>query len=88
MSRVRVESHDIVPDSLGVFGRTRVQLSRARNVPTTFWASAMGGIEWTLGPFELYVGAGWAAYFNQYDQDNTLVLEGGLSLPFPVRAAR
>lgn len=73
--------------SLGVFGRTRVQLSQARNVPTTFWASAMGGIEWSLGPLELYVGAGWAAYFNSYDQDNTLVLEGGLSLPFPVRTA-
>jgi hypothetical protein len=73
--------------SLGVFGRTRVQLSRARNVPTTFWASAIGGIEGTLGPFDLYVGAGWAAYFNEYDRDNTLVLEGGITLPFPVRSA-
>ena len=30
MSRVRVESHDIVPDSLGVFGRMEVGLRHAR----------------------------------------------------------
>ncbi len=71
--------------SLGVFGRTRLQLTRARGVPTTLWASALGGVEGTLGPFELYVGAGWAAYFNAYDQSNTFILEAGISVPFAVR---
>lgn len=74
--------------SIGVFGRARVQLSQARNIPTTFWASALGGVEGTLGPFDLYAGAGWAAYFHEFGRDNTFLLEAGVVLPFPVRAPR
>ncbi len=44
-----------------VYARGRLQLSRATHVPTTLWGTALGGVEFKLGPVDLGAALGWAA---------------------------
>lgn len=74
---------------LGFYARVRLQLSRElgveRGAPTTLWATAMGGLHAVLGPVQLFAALGWMAYFNERDQTNGALLEGGIVIPFRVR---
>ena len=69
-----------------VYLRGRVQLTRATHVPTTLWGSALGGVQFKIGPVDVGAGVGWACYFNDRDQNNGFALELGVTVPFRVHA--
>lgn len=69
-----------------VYLRARVQLARATHVPTTLWGSALGGVQFKIGPVDVGAGLGWACYFNERDQNNGFALELGVTVPFRVHA--
>jgi hypothetical protein len=64
------------------FLRTSLRVAKATEVPTTIWVSAMAGFEIELLGIDLYAGLGIAAYQNELDDNSTLFLEAGLSIPF------
>ncbi len=69
-----------------VYLRGRVQLTRATHVPTTLWGSALGGVQFKIGPVDVGAGLGWTCYFNERDQNNGLTLELGVTVPFRIHA--
>lgn len=69
-----------------VYLRGRLQLSRATHVPTTLWGTALGGVQFKLGPVDLSAALGWSCYFDERDQANGALLEAGITVPFRVSA--
>ena len=69
-----------------VYLRGRMQLTRATDVPTTLWGSALGGVQFKIGPVDVGAGLGWTCYFNERDQNNGFSLEAGVTVPFRVHA--
>ena len=67
---------------LAGFTRTRVQLSKADNLPTTSWYSAMAGPEVSVGRLSLHLAGGWAGYANDDDNDQGPLFEAGLGWRF------
>jgi hypothetical protein len=67
---------------LAGFTRTRVQLTKATNLPETTWFSAMAGPELTWGALSLHLGGGWAGYSNDDDADHGPLFEAGLGCRF------
>jgi hypothetical protein len=73
---------------LDLFTRARVQGSTATNIPATLWWSVFAGPELRLGVVNFYLGAGWAGYVNDAENNDGLVLELGASVPFTVGPAQ
>ena len=67
---------------LALFVRVREQVTRAQAVPVTFWTTAVGGPEFTIGPVGIYVAGGYAEYRNAIDHEAGGTLELGLSACF------
>lgn len=66
-----------------LFVRSRWQLSRARNVPTTLWATVIGGLQVTLFRFlHVHFGAGYGGYWNDMDTKQFPLLDMGISISF------
>ncbi len=71
-------------EHLALYGRARGQLSRAENIPTTQWGSAVVGGQIQAGThMRLYAGAGMAGYHNEDDSERGLILDAGLAVSTP-----
>lgn len=68
--------------------RGRLQLSRATSIPTTLWGTALGGVQFKLGPVDANLALGWSCYFNERDQINGAIVEAGVTVPFRFGALR
>lgn len=64
------------------WGRARVQLTGAVDVPATLWYQALLGPEAAIGPVSVYLAIGWAGYVNDADDNSGGLLDAGLSVHF------
>lgn len=64
------------------FGRARIQLTGARDVPVTAWWQAVIGPEAAIGPVSIYVAIGWEGYTNRSDSHNGGLMDVGASVHF------
>ncbi len=67
------------------FGRMRFQVTTARDVPTTMWASGIAGIQLSiLKSIHIHIGAGRGGYWNDKESTTFDLLDMGLSISFNV----
>ncbi len=67
------------------FGRMRFQVSNARDVPTTMWASGVAGVQISiLRSFHIHFGAGRGGYWNEKESMTFDILDMGVSISFNV----
>lgn len=64
------------------FGRGRLQVTGAEDVPVTLWWQAVIGPEAAIGPVSLYVAIGWGGYTNEADNNTGGLLDVGASVHF------
>lgn len=64
------------------FGRARIQVTGAVDVPATLWWQALLGPEAAIGPVSVYLALGWAGYTNEADANNGGLLDTGVSIHF------
>lgn len=67
---------------LGLFARAQAELTDAKGVSSTFWASGVFGPNFNAGPVSFYIAVGLGYYYNQYDSNAGLLPEAGLSVRF------
>jgi len=67
------------------FGRMRFQVTTARDVPATMWATGVAGIQISiLRSFHIHFGAGRGGYWNDMDSMTFDILDMGVSMSFNV----
>ncbi len=71
-----------VVDWFALFGRVRLQIAAASQIPETLWGSSAFGIEFRYSAVSLYLATGVGGYSNRKDQEFGVLGEGGLSISF------
>ncbi len=61
------------------FARVRLQLSETTNVPTTYWGSAVAGVDFRYESVSWYGAIGVGGFTNAFDDEAGLLLETGLT---------
>lgn len=64
-----------------LYARTRLQRSTSENIPATWWFSGLGGVDVLLGPINLNAGIGYGHYFNSAENNGSVILEVGATVP-------
>lgn len=66
-----------------LYGRYRYQIAKAKNIPTTYWWTALVGLQFTIiDHLKLHLGYGEVGYSNSMDEQNWGLWEIGLGFNF------